>query len=242
MIYSLRRKLKGFSGVKNFYLWALRLLPVHTRYEINRKLRSPYSTLEDDKKIIYIHIPKAAGNALIKSLYGVSATGHDLLSRYKDNNESKFNLYYKFAVVRNPFDRFVSSFFYLKQGGIGFFDDDFAKKYLSGIETFEEFVLKINSDKKFEAAVMSWIHFVPQIDFLSLDGSTIGVDRVVKLEQINDSLSDLCTDLKIPLVEMKRDNASKRAAYKEYYTPELKEVVGRLYEKDLNVLQYSFEG
>jgi hypothetical protein len=83
---------------------------------------------------------------------------------------------------------------------------------------------------------------VPQIDFLSLDGSTIGVDRVVKLEQINDSLSDLCTDLKIPLVEMKRDNASKRAAYKEYYTPELKEVVGRLYEKDLNILQYSFEG
>ncbi len=242
MLHKFRRKLRGFSGLRSAYLYVLKIFPVHTRYEINRKLRSPYSSLEDDKKIIYIHIPKAAGNALIKSLYGVSATGHDLLNRYKDNNESKFNLYYKFAVVRNPFDRFVSSFFYLKQGGIGFFDDDFANKYLSGIDSFDAFVLKLKSDEAFRKSVMTWIHFVPQIDFLSLDGKTISVDRVVKLENINTDISALCQDLNLPVVEMKKDNASKRSSYKDYYTPELVGIVSELYRQDLDTLNYTFEG
>lgn len=240
-IHRVRRKLAKFKSLKTVYLCLFRLLPVHKSYEINRKLRSPYSTLEDKHKIIYIHIPKAAGNALIKSLFGVSATGHDPLSRYLANNDKKFREYYKFAVVRNPFDRLVSSFFYLKQGGIGFFDDDFSRKYLFDIQSFDHFVKKLNDDVEFRNAVMTWVHFIPQINFLSLNGTDLHIDKVVKLENLDKELNELCSQIGVPPVKIIRYNSSKRKNFKEYYTRELIEIVESLYQQDLKVLKYTFE-
>lgn len=239
-IHLIRKNVRNFSFLKRFFFFLLKFFPVHSRYDINRKLRTPYSLLEDEKRIIYIHIPKAAGNALIKTLFGASATGHDPLRRYLSHNSEKFYSYYKFAVVRNPYDRLVSSFFYLKQGGIGFFDNDFAESYLNDIDSFEEFVTRLGSDDEFRGAIMSWVHFVPQLDFITLDGSNVAVDRVIKLESIDQEISELCEKLGVPPVKMIKDNMSQRKSYKTYYTPELISIVSSLYKDDLAVLNYTF--
>ncbi len=240
LIHMVRRKLARFKILKSAYLSMFKVLPVHKRYEINRSFRSPYSALEDTNKIIFVHIPKAAGNALIKSLFGMVATGHDPIGRYLSHDSKKFKSYYKFAVVRNPYDRLVSSFFYLKQGGIGFFDNDFAESYLNDVDTFEEFVKRLGSDNRFRAAIMSWVHFVPQLDFLTLDGINVALDRVIKLENIDRELSDLCKELGVPPVKMIRDNISFRESYKTYYTPELIDIVSMLYKDDLTALNYTY--
>lgn len=239
-IHKIRKILRNSAFLKRFFFFLLKFFPVHSRYEINRKLRSPYSRLEDNNRVIFIHVPKTAGNALVKTLFGAAATGHDPLSRYLSNNSKKFKSYYKFAVVRNPYDRLVSSFFYLKQGGIGFFDNDFAESYLNDVDTFEEFVKRLGSDDKFRAAIMSWVHFVPQLDFVTLDGSNVALDRVIKLENIDRELSDLCEELRVPPVKMIRDNISFRESYKTYYTPELIDIVSMLYKDDLTALNYTY--
>lgn len=216
-----------------------RLLPVHYAYRLNRSLRSPYSELEINNQLIFIHIPKAAGNALIKSLYGQSATGHDPLIRYKKYDSGKFNNFTKLAVVRNPWDKMVSSFFYLKQGGIGFFDLNFRNRYLADVEDFESFIAKMQSDKSFENKILSWIHFIPQIEFITINGE-VGVDILVKLEELDSNIDGICERLKIKSATLMKDNQSKRGKYQDYYTTESRDYVASLYEQDIKVLGYTF--
>jgi chondroitin 4-sulfotransferase 11 len=240
LIHLIRNKISSFVLLKKIYLSLFKLVPVHYAYSLNRSLRTPYSQLEDDNSIIFIHIPKAAGNALIKSLYGRSATGHDPLSRYMDYDKAKFERSYKFAVVRNPWDRMVSSFYYLKQGGIGFFDTDFADKFLSGCENFDSFVHRINSDSAFKESVMSWVHFVPQVDFLMIDGSSGYMDQIIKLEELNEGYERLRTNLQREDTQLIKDNQSSRSKYQDYYTEETIQIVKALYSDDIALLDYVF--
>lgn len=241
MFRTFRHNFSKSNTLKKLYLYILSVFPVHQRYEVNRYLRSPFSKLENDNKIIFIHIPKAAGNALIKTLFNQSATGHDPLLRYKKNDLVKYTNFYKFSVVRNPWDRLVSAYFYLKQGGIGFFDKEFADKFLNECDDFSEFVLKLESDPHFLEKILSWVHFCPQVSFLQDETGRIAVDRIVKLENISSDISLLCKDLNLPDKQMIKDNQSKRGSYQDYYTEETKSIVAKIYKEDIQQLGYNFE-
>ena len=86
-----------------------------------------------NKKIIFIHIPKNAGESIEKSLniyngnkveniFGISdsivlqhLTAIQLKNSYFDNSE--WNEYFKFAVIRNPWSKAVSEYnWYLRYG------------------------------------------------------------------------------------------------------------------------------
>ena len=73
----------------------------------------------------------------------------------------KFDSYFKFTFVRNPYDRLFSAYTFLKKGGINDQDNNFAKKYLSEYNSFDNFV-KFGLIKP---EVLSWVHFKPQKDF-----------------------------------------------------------------------------
>ncbi|MFC3286228.1 sulfotransferase family 2 domain-containing protein [Litchfieldella rifensis] len=240
IVHKLRRQVSELDILKSVYLNSMRPLPVHLRYNINRALRSPYSTLEDENKIIFIHIPKTAGNAIMKSLYGAPATGHDYAMRYLKYDAEKFYSYYKFAVVRNPWDRLVSSFFYLKQGGMGFFDKDFANKYLSTIDSFDYFLDKMADDLKYREKILSWVHFVPQTKFICDPSGNVLVDEVLKIENIDDAFGDLKIKLGKQSASLIRHNDSKRDSYKFYYNNKGVDVVQYIYTQDVNRLGYEF--
>ena len=240
-VHNIREIVANLPLLKPLYLTCLKLIPIHKRYYLNRMFRTPFSKLENDKKIIFIHIPKAAGNALIKTLFDQSATGHDPILRYKENNSVKYNDFYKFTVVRNPWDRIVSAFHYLKQGGIGFFDKDFSNEYLDDVPDFSTFVKRLESDNVFRNNILTWIHFVPQIDFLSDEYGDVALNKIIKLENINDEIPSLCKDLGISNRDMISDNSCKRKPYQYYYDDELAAIVGTIYKQDIERLGYAFE-
>lgn len=208
---------------------------------MHRFFRSPYSNLERSNEIIFIHIPKAAGNAVIQSLYCADATGHDPLTRYRDHDRDLFTTYFKFAVVRNPWDRFVSSFHYLKQGGIGYFDKDFSRKYLHDTPDFNAFVEKMMTNKNFEKSVMRWIHFIPQIDFISLSGKKVDLDYLVKLEKLDTDFPVLSKKLGLDDKSLTESNKSIRDNYQTYYTDKSRQYVYELYKNDCEILNYKFD-
>lgn len=237
-MHHLRKGLKKNTRLKKMYLGMLNTLPVHTAYNFNRLLRTPYSNIEDDNSFIFIHIPKAAGNAVIKNLYGENATGHDPLTRYEKHDFEKLNDYFKFTVVRNPYDRIVSAFFYLKQGGIGFFDQRFSNKYLDDIDDFNRFIDKLDNDLVFQRKIMSWIHFLPQVDFILDSNGEVGIDYIAHVENFEQDLKTIANKLDVDISRIESVNKSKRTHFEQYYSSEMKEVVARLYKNDFLILNY----
>ena len=67
-------------------------------------------------KTIFIHIPKNAGTS-VKAFFGNKEFyhKHKTIKEVKDENPEIYNSYKKFTIVRNPYDRMVSWYFYLKR-------------------------------------------------------------------------------------------------------------------------------
>ncbi|MDH2421800.1 sulfotransferase family 2 domain-containing protein [Cobetia amphilecti] len=151
-----------------------------------------FNTEFDKSKSIFIHIPKVAGRSIAHCLYGNERTGHFYHQDYFNNNKGKVDQYFKFAFVRDPLDRIYSSYSYLINGG-GNPRDMYIGKYIKeNTKSFDDFVINWLNDK----TKYSWIHFVPQVDFIyRIDGQ--GVDFIGKFENINEDFNLLVEKLGI---------------------------------------------
>ena len=72
---------------------------------LNQKPSFP--TYFDEHQCIFIHTPKTAGISIIHALgFQNTHTWHLPLKYYEATEPEKFNRYFKFGLVRNPWDRF----------------------------------------------------------------------------------------------------------------------------------------
>jgi|TARA_Y100000780_G_C13692535_1_gene420135 hypothetical protein len=195
----------------------------------NEKL---YNKSFDEKKCIFIHIPKAAGTSIGEALFNNGRTGH-YEWRYYKIDKIKFHTYFKFAFVRNPYDRLVSSYFYLQQGGKNKSDHEFNDRVLSKYLDFEDFVLNGLDDKE----VSNWGHFKKQSDFIYDDVSkSIVVDYLGYFENISEDYNNL--RYKLGGAKLGKANPSNRNAFTEYYTKEMADKVFTHYNKDFELFNY----
>ena len=63
------------------------------------------------KGYIFVHIPKTAGTAMCEAL-GLSETIHETAIDYRRMLGGRYDELYRFAFVRNPWDRFLSLYMY----------------------------------------------------------------------------------------------------------------------------------
>ena len=71
-----------------------------------------------ESKSIFVRIPKSAGRSLSNSFYGCLVGSHIKLRDYQlIYKENEFNSFLKYTVVRNPWDRVVSAYFFQKKAG-----------------------------------------------------------------------------------------------------------------------------
>lgn len=214
------------------------LLPPHHVENFINYIKNPYSTWEDEQKIIFVHIPKAAGKAISYSLLDApNGTGHAKLYVY-ERNQKKFNSYYKFTFVRNPWDRLVSAFFYMKS-----FDEDsndrrFFDKYIGQDVTFKDFVYKLK-DKEYRKLCLEWEHFTPQVNFIKNSLGVVELDFIGRVESIAEDFKNLCARLGVER-DLSLRNAGKRAEYRDYYDSEMIKIIEEVYKEDITGLQYEF--
>jgi len=194
----------------------------------------------EDLRCIFVHIPKCAGISVSRSLFGKNFEfTHLNLKQYLDAlGPVEFQAYYKFTVVRNPYDRLVSAYFFLKKGGINEADKNWADKNLSAYDSFDSFVKGWVNQKN----IQTEIHFWPQCDFICLETNRPGVDFIGFYENLEADFRHVCRRLNThsTLLSMNR-NATRGKDYREYYTDETKAIVADVYADDLRVLGYSFD-
>lgn len=191
----------------------------------------------DDKKAIFVHIPKCAGVSVNQTLFGNLAGGHTTLEEYLNVFEPHcINSYFKFTIVRNPWDRIVSAYFFLKKGGFGEEDRNWFNEELGSFSSFDDFVKRwLNKEN-----IWKWHHFRPQYHYMLDKREKVPLDFVGFLENLDDDFSYITKKIGIR-ADLPRSNKSEHRNYQDYYNDETKEIVGEVYSKDIKMLGYNFD-
>jgi hypothetical protein len=196
--------------------------------------RGIYSGYPNRHKCIFIHIPKAAGTSVTQALFG-PVSRHVPYFEYEQANHRKFQRYFKFAFVRNPWDRLVSTYFFLKRGGLNEMDCQWAEQNLSGYDDFDSFVRGWVTEEN----VWSWVHFKPQHFFICDNDMNLMMDFVGRMESLVDDFSFVAKRLGCD-VRLEVINKSDHEHYSKYYTDETIRIVERVYKKDIRTFNYKF--
>jgi len=197
----------------------------------------------DRYQCIFVHIPKTAGVSICRTLFGNLAGGHTALQRYQvvfDKND--FDRYFKFAFVRNPWDRLYSAYRFLVRGGMGGRDGEWAKRYLSAYPAFDRFVMEAAGRRE----ILRYKHFTPQVEFLrNLDSGEVTLDFLGYFENLQGDFAGVAERIRPgEAVELARQNASVpsgKETYLDRYSNEMIEKVALVYEDDIRMFGYRFD-
>lgn len=192
----------------------------------------------DDKKAIFVHIPKCAGISINKALFGNLAGGHKTLDDYLIIFEPhNFTYYFKFTFVRNPWDRLVSAYKFLEAGGFNDGDRKFFERELSHFSDFNDFVRNwLNSENIFK-----YHHFKPQKFFIIDKFNKVTVDYIGYFENINEDFNYIAKKLDV-LEDLSKVNAVQRNDYREFYEEDTIKIVADVYKDDIEAFNYNFNG
>ncbi len=154
--------------------------------------------------------------------------GHLSLRQVRPHlGEAAFAGYFKFAFVRNPFDRFVSYCAFMLRGG----------------DVFQERPRDVMRHFLFVEPPEHHILFQPQASLLvDTDGRTLLTDGIGHVEDMQSSYDAVCMRLGIPSRPLDRVNGSKHGDYRHYYDQTLIDGVAARYAQDIELFGYDFEG
>lgn len=187
---------------------------------------------------IFVHVPRTAGTSFHKALFdGPKPGGHQPAWHYRmvfDRQE--FEELYKFSIVRNPWDRLVSTFFFLKNGGMREEDRLWAEEHLSAYDSFDEFVRGWLRPGRLDA----YTHFRPQSYYLVNPRGKLEVDYVGRFEELQRAFGEVKAALGLAGSLPHRNEAPRRRDYREYYSDRAAEIVRDVYARDIEMLGYEF--
>jgi len=193
-----------------------------------------------DRRAIFVHIPKAAGISIGHGIFGRHTGNHLTLAEYKlAFARTDFDACFKFTFVRNPFDRLVSAYAFLANGGRNDADRRWRDEHLAPFADFEDFVRGWVTEDNVHTA----LHFKPQHAFLTApDRPGIAVDFVGRFENLDEDYALVRERVGGDPITITNPTAGRRADYRTYYTDETRERVARAYRADLDLLGYDFDG
>lgn len=201
-------------------------------------------------KVIYVHPPKTGGWSII-NIFGSRSplSEHDGDTRFEcfPNHHTMqfysgrgFDLgnYFCFATTRNPWERVVSAFSWLKSNAAHrIWNKDKNSDY-----TFERYVSHLASDRvelKHDKNNSQWTHPNCVVDYITVDGE-VSVDYVCSMHTMRKDFELVMEvlDCRHPLPHA---NKSSHEDYRTYYDDRMAETVGKIFRKDIDFFGYKFD-
>ena len=218
--------------------------------------------------IRFVHVPKTAGVTILKSLEQSVIESKEINNNFKvighrwkiiggngsyhhrASYRGGFIMYshkvedeFLFSFVRNPWDRFVSTYHYLLQ-----------TEKIESFESFENFVRYFvmrdsqllsperpidcygirNTNADLPNDVL--FNFHPQTYWVDTE-----VDFIGHFENLQNDFNSLCDKLELPHQTLGHENKSNHKPYWEYYNDETEAIIGEKYAEDIEKFGYKFK-
>ena len=213
-------------------------------------------------RLVFVHIQKTGGDTVsrllsdsVPDIFRFKAKHGFAIEAAKDLEH--WDEYFKFAFVRNPWDRLVSWYSmirdaekirwhqalgnrrkrsHLRQTG----ENKLWRYVLANSSTFEEFV--VNCTDEVEVARGVFYSFMyNQLDYITDSRGNLLVDFVGRFESFGSDLLKVYNRLGIEMYSIPHENRSTRGHYSSFYTPETKMIVGERFKRDVEYFGYEFE-
>jgi hypothetical protein len=157
------------------------------------------------------------------------ARWRDLESSYRDRHTA-------FAVIRNPWDRVVSRYFFAKK--VIEVEKKVDPSY-ADVSSFEAFLEERHKwgteDFMWHRAVRGWF---PALDHVTDDSGTVRCD-IIRFEHLNE---ELCRYFGIPRMTRARNvTALNKGTYKDVYNSHTRQIVADWYQKDIDTWGFDFD-
>lgn len=209
-------------------------------------------------RCIFIHIPRTGGSSLedmiwrapkwrtktnlwmgyVKPYYNKYQTGgmqHLLATQVRQEvGSSVFDNYFKFTIVRNPWDKVVSNYLYVQTrpdllDWIGLERGDSLARYLTQIQTRTH---------------VQWEH---QHKFVYDDHGNLLADYVGRFESYRESVDAILKQIdfqthwfNIEIRKLPHVNKSVRKPYRDYFDDETREMVQTWHAQDIELFDYTY--
>lgn len=178
---------------------------------------------------VFIHINKTAGSSIERAL-GLRFEHKTALEKRAELGERAWSRRFKFAFVRNPWDKVFSHYNYrlaTNQTGLGERPLDF--------NTW----VKLTYGEQHPAYYDQPKMFMPQWNWISDPAGTLLIDFVGRFEHLARDFETVCNRLGRH-AELPHLKKTVRNDYRGYYTPASRDIVARWFATDIENFGYSF--
>ena len=194
--------------------------------------------------VIFIHIPKTAGTSIRRSLNFNRVDTETDITKHNDLKMvisligiDKWNDSYKFAFVRNPWERILSHYHFAmrKRDTRNLRKHSFKQWVLKKMLLPEEDMvplLKIEKKLRF--------NLQPQIRWVQNQDGIVDVDFIGRFEHLERDFRELTNILSLPAELPHTNQNPQNLNYRDHYDSELKEKVTRFYQEDVDYFKYTF--
>lgn len=175
----------------------------------------------------FIHIPKTSGVSLHRLIQANPSCNLSYLQHVRVLDTVKL-----FTFVRNPYDRIVSAYFYLKTNKDN--DTMIAYRYIvSRYKSFKDFVLNMDKDGLLDFM----IHLKPQWTWVVDENGNV-IPKAFKVEEPEKIDAFLADNGVTGWQDFPKENTSEHEPYETYLDREAIAEINRLYAKDFELFNY----
>lgn len=190
----------------------------------------------DEKQVIFLHVPKTGGTT-IKRLFGINqlddpnpairpSLQHLTCSLLRQQmGDEKYETYYKFAFVRNPWARVVSDYFWRQQLP--------RKRPVLPFRDFVGNAQKLVLEKRYYEQEFG-DHLIPQIAY------TEDVDDVFRFEKFEAGIQSVAAKIGVETGPISQKESKHYDSYWQFYDDETRLIIHDIYGEEIEQFGYEF--
>ena len=152
----------------------------------------------------------------------------------------RFNRYFKFAFVRNPWERLVSRYFFLRAQNSNDPDARINERdyYPPGNLTFNDWLLRRGSGRN----CIHPMDLRQQLEWLTATDGSLAVDFVGRFESLSNDFAEACRRIGLhpTLPHINTQTPPGEGGYRDLYTDGGRELVARVFRNDIERWQYDY--